>query len=68
VLKDNYDTFDMQTTGRSVLLVGNVPPDDAVMVKKLRDAGAIILAKVNLGEFANGSQSSMAVSRSIRTI
>jgi amidase len=59
VLKDNYDTFDMQTTGGSVLLAGNVPPDDAVMVKKLRDAGAIILAKVNLGEFANGSQSSM---------
>ena len=59
VLKDNYDTFDMQTTGGSVLLEGNIPPDDAYMVKKLRDAGAIILAKVNMGEFANGGQSSM---------
>ncbi len=59
VLKDNYDTFDMQTTGGSVLLAGNVPPDDAYMVKKLRDGGAIILAKVNMGEFANGGQSSM---------
>ncbi|MGE3477835.1 MAG: amidase family protein, partial [Rhodospirillaceae bacterium] len=59
VLKDNIDTFDMQTTGGSVLLEGSVPPDDAALVKKLRDGGAIILAKVNLGEFANGSQSSM---------
>ena len=59
VLKDNYDTVEMQTTGGSVLLEGAIPPDDAFMVKKLREAGAIILAKVNLGEFANGSQSSM---------
>ncbi len=58
VLKDNYDTVDMPTTGGSVLLDGNMAPDDAYMVKKLRDAGAIILAKVNLGEFANGMQSS----------
>jgi len=59
VLKDNYDTFDMPTTGGSVILEGSIPPDDAFMVKKLRDAGAIILAKVNLGEFASGSQSSL---------
>jgi len=59
VLKDNYDTFDMQTTGGSVVLEGSIPPDDANMVKRLRDAGAIILAKVNLGEFAGGAQSSM---------
>ena len=58
VLKDNFDTVDMPTTGGSVLLDGNMAPDDAFMVKKLRDAGAIILAKVNLGEFANGMQSS----------
>ncbi len=54
VLKDNFDTFDMPTTGGSVLLEGSVPPDDAFVVKKLRDAGAIILAKVNLSEFAVG--------------
>ncbi len=59
VLKDNYDTIDMPTTGGSVLLEGSMAPDDAYMVKKLRDGGAIILAKLNLGEFANGSQSSL---------
>lgn len=59
VFKDNIDTIDMPTTGGSVLLEGSMSPDDAFLVKKLRDGGAIILAKVNLGEFANGSQSSM---------
>ena len=54
VLKDNYDTFDMPTTGGSVLLEGSIPPQDAFVVKKLRDAGAIILAKVNMSEFASG--------------
>jgi amidase len=52
VLKDNYNTADMPTTGGSVLLEGSVPPGDAFVVKKLRDAGAIILAKVNMSEFA----------------
>ena len=37
VLKDNYDTVDMPTTGGSVLLEGSMPPDDAFVVKKLRD-------------------------------
>lgn len=55
VLKDNIDTHDMPTTGGSLLLAGSVPPDDAFIVKKLRDAGAIILAKVNLSEFAAGA-------------
>jgi amidase len=54
VLKDNYDTFDMPTTGGSVLLEGSIPAKDAFVVKKLRDAGAIILAKVNMSEFASG--------------
>jgi amidase len=54
VLKDNFDTFDLPTTGGSMLLEGSVPPDDAFVVKKLRDAGAVILAKVNLSEFASG--------------
>jgi amidase len=54
VLKDNYDTFDMPTTGGSVLLEGSIPSKDAFVVKKLRDAGAIILAKVNMSEFASG--------------
>jgi len=54
VLKDNYNTFDLPTTAGSVLLEGSIPPADAFLVKKLRDAGAIVLAKVNLSEFASG--------------
>ena len=46
VLKDNYDTFDLPTTAGSQLLAGSLPPDDAFVVKKLRAAGAIIVAKV----------------------
>jgi amidase len=57
VLKDNYDTFDMPTTAGSQLLAGSIPPDDAFVVKKLRAAGAIVLAKVNLSEFAGGGGS-----------
>jgi amidase len=52
VLKDNYNTFDMPTTAGSQLLAGSVPPADAFVVAKLRAAGAIILAKTNLSEFA----------------
>ena len=54
VLKDNIDTSDMPTTAGSLLLAGSIPPDDAFIVKKLRDAGAIILAKLNMSEFASG--------------
>ena len=60
VLKDNYNTADLPTTGGSVLLEGSIPPADAFLVKKLRDAGAIILAKMNMSEFASPpSQSSL---------
>jgi amidase len=54
VLKDNYNTFDLPTTGGSVLLEGSMPPFDAFVVKRLRAAGAIVLAKVNMSEFASG--------------
>jgi amidase len=54
VLKDNIDTGDMPTTAGSVLLEGAIPPDDAFIVQQLRAAGAIILAKVNMSEFASG--------------
>lgn len=57
ILKDNHDTFDMPTTGGSVFLEGSVPPDDAFIVKKLRAAGAVILAKANLSEFASSARS-----------
>jgi amidase len=57
VLKDNYNTFDLPTTAGSQMLAGSIPPSDAFVVKKLRAAGAIILAKVNLSEFAGGGGS-----------
>lgn len=52
VVKDNINTFDMPTTASSVLLAENRPSDDAFIVNKLRAAGAVILAKTNLSEFA----------------
>jgi Asp-tRNA(Asn)/Glu-tRNA(Gln) amidotransferase A subunit family amidase len=54
VVKDNYDTNDMPTTGGSVALAGSVPPDDAHQVEKLREAGAVIIGKTNLHELAAG--------------
>lgn len=54
VLKDNIDTADMPTTAGSFMLKGSLPPDDAFIVSRLRDAGAIVLAKVNMSEFASG--------------
>jgi amidase len=54
VLKDNYNTADLPTTGGSVLLEGSVPREDAFVVKKLRAAGAIVIAKLNMSEFASG--------------
>ncbi len=52
ILKDNFDTADMPTEAGAFALKGSIPPDDAFMVKRLREAGAIILAKSNMGEFA----------------
>jgi amidase len=54
LLKENIDTADkMQTTAGSLALQGNVATKDAFLVKKLREAGAIILGKTNLSEWAN---------------
>jgi amidase len=54
LIKDNIDTGDkMQTTAGSLAMVGNPAPDDAVIVRKLRDAGAVLLGKTNLSEWAN---------------
>src|SRR5690349_209720 len=52
IVKDNFDTKDLQTTGGSLALKGSVPPDDAYQVRKLREAGAIVLAKSNMAEWA----------------
>ncbi|MFQ5831828.1 MAG: amidase [Candidatus Thorarchaeota archaeon] len=54
VLKDNIDTADrMTTTAGSLALKGSIPSQDAFIVKKLRAAGAIILGKANLSEWAS---------------
>lgn len=52
--KDNYDTSDMPTSGGSWVLANSVPYEDAPTIKQLREAGAIILAKTNMDEFAHG--------------
>ena len=59
-IKDQYDTFDMRTTsGADADYANDRPPDDATFVKRLREAGAIILAKANLAEYAvDGARSS----------
>ena len=52
-IKDNIDTNDlMTTTAGSLALEGSIPPRDSFVAQKLRDAGAIILAKANLSEWA----------------
>ena len=53
IVKDNYDTHDLPTTNGTLAFRGAIPPDDAYQVRKLREAGAIILAKSNLAEFAS---------------
>jgi Asp-tRNA(Asn)/Glu-tRNA(Gln) amidotransferase A subunit family amidase len=54
LLKDNFETEDMPTTGGSLALRGIVPAQDAFQVRGLRRAGAIVLGKVNLHELALG--------------
>jgi amidase len=54
LLKDNIDTHDrMHTTAGSIALEGSTPPRDAFIVDRLRAAGAVILGKTNLSEWAN---------------
>ena len=59
-IKDQYDTFDLRTTsGADAQYANDRPPDDATFVKRLREAGAIILAKANMAEYAtDGARSS----------
>ncbi|MGC1415199.1 MAG: amidase [Candidatus Acidiferrum sp.] len=54
LIKDNIATADkMQTTAGSLALLGSKPPEDSFVAKKLREAGAVILGKTNLSEWAN---------------
>ena len=54
VVKDNYDTADMPTTAGTIGLATSLPPDDATQVRRLREAGALILGKTNMHELARG--------------
>ncbi|MGK5545113.1 amidase [Streptomyces sp. URMC 127] len=53
LLKDNINTRGMLTTAGSLALAGSPPDTDAALVNRLRDAGAVILGKTNLSEWAN---------------
>ncbi|MFT4046276.1 MAG: amidase family protein [Solimonas sp.] len=52
--KDNYDTADLPTSGGDFLLANSVPYADAPTIRQLREAGAIVIAKMNMDEFAHG--------------
>lgn len=52
LVKDNMDTGGMVTTGGSAALAGSVPPDDATIVRRMRAAGAVVVAKTNMAEWA----------------
>ena len=58
-IKDQFDTFDLRTTsGADAFYANDRPPHDATFAKRLREAGAIILGKANMGEYAGGYRSS----------
>ena len=57
ILKDNFNTFDMPTSGGNVSMKTSTPPADAFTVARMRKAGALILAKANMQEFARGGMS-----------
>ncbi len=54
VIKDNYDIAGMPTSAGAMGLATSIPPDDAFQVRRLREAGAIILGKTNMHELARG--------------
>lgn len=59
LLKDNVDAVNMPTTNGSAVMKDAIPPEDGSITKALRDAGAIILGKAAMGEFAGGSYNSV---------
>ena len=56
-LKDLFDTADVRTTAASAIFMDRVPKQDAEVVKKLKAAGAVLLGKTNMQEFAYGATS-----------
>lgn len=59
-LKDNIDTAGIRTTAASELFKDRIPAEDAEVVRRLKNAGAIILGKLNMHEFAYGATSSVS--------
>ena len=66
VLKDNFDTADMPTTAGSLTLKGAQPDKDAFAVERLREAGALILGKTNMSEFATGGISASSLGGQVK--
>jgi Asp-tRNA(Asn)/Glu-tRNA(Gln) amidotransferase A subunit family amidase len=66
ILKDNFNTFDMPTTGGNVSMRDSMPLADAYTVDRMRKAGALILAKANLQEFARGGMSVSSLGGQVR--
>ncbi len=62
LVKDNFDTHDMITSGGSITLKNSLPPDDAFMVRQIRDADAIIIAKTNMAEWAFSARQTVSSS------
>ena len=58
-LKDNIDTAGVRTTASSALFADRIPDQDAEVVRRLREAGAVILGKLNMHEFAYGATSAI---------
>src|SRR6478735_10356404 len=58
-LKDNIDTAGVRTTAASAVYANRVPTEDASVVQKLREAGAVFLGKLNMHEFAYGGTSAI---------
>ncbi len=62
LVKDNFDTHDLPTTGGSIALMGSLPPDDAFMVRRIREVDAIVIAKTNMAEWAFSPRQSVSSS------
>src|ERR1700681_3657955 len=66
IFKDNFNTFDMPTSGGNVSMKTSVPPADAFTVARIRAAGALILAKANMQELARGGMSISSLGGQVR--
>lgn len=65
LVKDNFDTVGLPTTGGSMALLHNVPQQDAFVVRKLKAAGAIVLAKTNMAEWAFSPRDTVSSSHGV---